>query len=175
MSKNAKRLIALLIGVCLWIFYVLEEEMAGYGIYTVIDYNTHELAGCIPFLCTGITIAYFIYLCWKVIKKIADKWDRYFVVILFVLVLLQGNYMHQEHKEMRTTVYAQVESVDEIEEIIVIQSESLSGEKGEVITLESPMLVNNMVEIGGQEYLITYSWKKENPLKGKLQMIQRVE
>lgn len=170
MEKSSRRTIALLSGIFLWVFYIFQDEMANYGMYTVCSYRMHELASIIPFLCIGVTIGWSIYLVVRTLKKKSDKADKIFVMILLALVLFQGCYIHQMYQLVSTAVVATVESVDEQQEEIVIKVDS-----GQTVTLESPMLVNKMVETNGREYLVTYTWHKGKPSEGKLHMISIVE
>ena len=42
MEKYLRRLVILLIGLVLWMVYICDKEMARYGLYTILSYNTHE-------------------------------------------------------------------------------------------------------------------------------------
>lgn len=171
MEKRSRRIIALLCGICLWIFYIFQEEMANYGMYTVISYQMHEIASIIPILLMGATIGWFIYILYKMIKKKSDGADKVFIIILLGLVLLQGSYVRQMSKQVTTTTLVVIERIDGENNRIIVQNEDLSLR----VKLESPMLVNDMLETDGQKYLVTYVWHEGKPNEGKLQMIQRVE
>ena len=56
-GKYGKRAIVVLAGIWLWTFYIFQEELSRYGLYTIISYNIHEIASVIPFLCIGIAAA----------------------------------------------------------------------------------------------------------------------
>ena len=121
MGKYGKRAIVVLAGIWLWIFYIFQEELSRYGLYTIISYNIHEIASVIPFLCIGIAA-----------------------------VILIGLYI-KENSKGTTTVIASVESVDDQNgEIIIIDA------AGQKITLQSPELVNRIIETDGQKYIIQY-------------------
>lgn len=151
MGKYGKRAIVILAGICLWIFYIFQEELSRYSLYTVISYNIHEIASVIPFLCIGIAAAWCVYLFVKVIKKQSDRYDHGFLMILLAAVILMGLYIYKENSVVRITVIASVESVDEQNgEIVIIDKE------GQKMTLQSPDLVNRIIETDGQKYLMEY-------------------
>ena len=85
MQKRNKRAFIPLCGVCLWIFYVFQEELARYGLYTIISYNMHELAFVIPFLCMGTAVIWCGYLLAKAVKRKCDRQDKDFVGIFWQL------------------------------------------------------------------------------------------
>ena len=121
MGKYGKRAIVVLAGIWLWTFYIFQEELSRYGLYTIISYNIHEIASVIPFLCIGIAA-----------------------------VILIGLYI-KENSKGTTTVIASVESVDDQNgEIIIID---VAGQK---MTLQSPELVNRIIETDGRKYIIQY-------------------
>lgn len=72
MEKRSKRAVVLLCGIGLWIFYLFQQELAEYGLYTIISYNVHELASVIPFLCMGTAVIWCGYLLVKAAKKKCD-------------------------------------------------------------------------------------------------------
>lgn len=167
-NTKAKRIIILLIGTCLWTFYILQNELANYGIYSVVSYQIHEIASVIPMLCFCVSIIWFIKLLYTSIKKKSK--DVLFAIVLLCILLLQGSYLNSMSKEWSTTCVVKIVSIDEAQNRLVVEQ----VESGKVIELESLMLVNNMVEPEGQTYLVTYSWNEKNPDKGKLRMIQTV-
>ena len=167
-KTKAKRIIILLIGTCLWTFYILQNELANYGIYSVVSYQIHEIASVIPMLCFCVSIIWFIKLLYTSIKKKSK--DVLFAIVLLCILLLQGSYLYSMSKEWSTTCVVKIVSIDEAQNRLVVEQ----VESGKVIELESLMLVNNMVEPEGQTYLVTYSWNEKNPDKGKLRMIQTV-
>ena len=166
-NTKAKRIIIILIGVCLWTFYILQNELANYGIYSVVSYQIHEIASIIPVVCICGSVIWFVRLLYTSIKKKSS--DILFAIVLLCIILLQGIYLHSMSKHSTTSV-VKIVSVDEMQNRLVVEQ----VESGKVIELESLMLVNNMVELEGQTYLVTYSWKEKNPNKGKLTMIQKV-
>ena len=73
MEKQSKRIIVLLSGIYLWIFFIFQEELSRYGLYTLTSYNVHEIASFIPFLCVGTAIIWCGYLIVKVAKRQAER------------------------------------------------------------------------------------------------------
>ena len=143
MEKQSKRIIVLLSGICLWIFFIFQEELSRYGLYTLTSYNVHEIASFIPFLCVGTAIIWCGYLIVKVAKRQAERYDLFFMVILLLIIFLMGRYIYRWSHTGSVSVIATVESVDK-----------MSGEI--VITLQSSEMINGMLETDGKKYLITY-------------------
>lgn len=170
MEKRNKRAVILLCGVCLWIFYVLQEELARYGLYTIISYNMHELASVIPFLCMGTAVIWCGYLLVKAVKGKSDRQDKVFAGILLAVIFLLGYSIYQETAAVSITVVSSVESVDMQEGKLVIKDDD-----GEKVTLESPELVNGMIETNGTEYLITYEWNGKTSEAPRVRMISVME
>lgn len=81
MGKQSKRIIVLLSGICLWIFFIFQEELSRYGLYTLTSYNVHEIASFIPFLCIGTAIIWCGYLIVKVAKRQARRQGESFSFI----------------------------------------------------------------------------------------------
>ena len=150
-------------------FYILQNELANYGIYSVVSYQTHEIASIIPGVCICGSIIWFVGLLYSSIKKKKSS-DILFAAILMCIILLQGIYLHSMSKEYSTTSVVKIVSMDEEQNHLVVEQ----VENGKLIEPESLMLVNNMVEPEGQTYLVTYSWNEKNPNKGKLRMIEKI-
>ena len=167
MEKRSKRAVVLLCGIGLWIFYLFQQELAEHGLYTIISYNVHELASVIPFLCMGTAVIWCGYLLVKAAKKKCDGQDKVFIGILLVIIFLLGYYVYQDASGVSVTVVSTVESVDKQEGEVVIRDS-----EGKKVTLESPELVNGMLETNGTEYLITYGWDGKT---SELQWISLIE
>lgn len=171
MEKQRKRIIILLSGLCLWIFYIFQEEMANYGIYTLVNYSLHEMASLIPYLSIGLTTAWVIYLLTRIVKKKFDQSDKFFVAVLSALVILQGCYLHHVSNIYTTTILVTVESINEQQgEIVAVGVDGYDG-AGRKIVLKTPMLAYNLMETDGQVYYITYGHHKNNPTEGILYMV----
>ena len=168
MEKWSKRAIVLLCGLSLWIFYFFQQELSKYGLYTIISCNVHEVASVIPFLCIGTAVIWCGCLLMKAVKKKkCDGQDKVFIGILLVIIFLLGYYVYQDASGVSVTVVSTVERVDmQKGEVVIRDSE------GKKVTLESPELVNGMLETNGAEYLITYEWDGKT---SELQWISLIE
>lgn len=87
-----------------------------------------------------------------------------------MIIFLLGHYVYQEASGVSVTVAATVESVDMQKGEIVIKDP-----EGKAVALESPELVNGMIETDGQEYLITYEKNGETSELRKVQVISVFE
>lgn len=168
-GKRGGRIAVSVIGICLWVIYLLEDELANYGIYTVISYSVHEMMAALPFVLTTATLIWLVLLTVKIVKKKNDKDDLIFAVILLIFTVLQGYYFYSINGRYTTAMFATVESADNAGTEMKVRTED-----GRLITMETSELVCNMVRTDGTEYFITYTFDEENPLEGKLQMISFV-
>lgn len=166
MEKRIRRIAISVMGVCLWIIYLLESELSGYGIYTFISYQIHELISLLPFILIGITLIWLIILVIRIVKKKNDKEDMLFTAILLIFAVLQGDFIFQSYNTSTNFIRATVENIDSVNGEIEIRNET-----GQTILLDAPELVRNMVCTDGTEYFITYRFDKTSRLEGKLQMI----
>lgn len=169
-EKMARRIIILVVGICLWIIYLLESELSGYGIYTIISYRTHESMSVLPLIMLGITIIWMIFLIVKTVKRENDKEDIFFAVILLVLAVPQAYYLYKMDNRVTSSVVVTVENTD-----VTKQEMTVRNKEGQAIILETPELVCNMVQTDGTEYLVTYVFDHTDSWEGKLQMISYVE
>lgn len=165
-EKWYKRVIILLAGLCLWICYIFEQALSRYAVYTVVSYNVHEIMSFIPFLLLGVTAVWLCYLVFSVLKKKGNSSDKIFAVFLLLIVILQGSYIYNQTTADGNTAVMTVKDVNE--ESMEITAED---REGQLITLKSPMLVNNLVEADGKEYLIQYKPDKGDWRRGTLEMI----
>lgn len=171
MAKQSKRIIILLSGLCLWTFFIFQEEMAHYGIYTLVSYSLHEVASLIPFFSIGITAAWAVYLLTCIVKKESDQSDKIFAAVLLTLAILQGCYLHHVSSICTTTAIVTIESINEQQgEIVAVGVDGYAG-AGHRIVLKAPMLVYHMMETDGQTYCITYGHSEDNPAEGILYMV----
>lgn len=168
MMRFLIQIILLLLGVCLWIIYIFQEEMARYGrLYIDISYPIPE--GCIPLLCMTATIIWLCYLLKRLVRQKGVLPDVLFAVVLIGALFWQGDYLEQQtHTNSTTLLIAEVVSVSEQERDIVVRAID-----GTEITLDCPQLVKRMLAKGGQKYSITYEWQDGNPYEGVLCAIQR--
>lgn len=172
-NKKEKSLIiyAIIIGVLLWGFYIVQEEFANYGMYQLISYRVHEVASIIPLACTFVTILCAGYLLYRVTKRKSDKTEKRVLLVLLLCLILQVGYLHHQSKMVSTTAVCTVEDVRKREEIIVVSI----GDEEKKVELHSPMLVNGLLEENERKYLITYVWMEGKPTEGELHMIELVE
>lgn len=168
MEKRYRRIIALLVGACGWIFFLFQEEMADIGMYTLIPYSVHELASVIPLLSFAVTLVWVICLLIRVGRREADRADKIFFGVLLILTLTQRDYIWKQ--ETYTTAVVTIESIDDRNGTILTENSD-----GEQMELEAPMIVRGVLETDGQEYLISYTWYWKEPDVGKLCTIERVE
>lgn len=171
MKKQSKRIIVILSGLCLWIFFIFQEEMANYGIYTLVSYSLHEAASLIPFLSIGLTAAWAAYLLICVVKKTSDRSDKIFAAVFLALVVLQGCYLHHVSNACTSTAFVMVESINERQGEVVAVGVDGYADAGHRMVLKAPMLACHMLETNGQTYLITYGHHKNNPTEGTLYMV----
>lgn len=160
----------LFVGFLLWAFYIVQEEFANYGMYQLISYGVHEVASIIPLVCIVATILSVGYLSYCLIKRNCDRTGKMILMVLLLCLIAQMGYFYHQSKMVSTVAVCTVEEIRKAEETIVV---SIGDEKK--IELHSPMLVNGLLVEEDQQYLITYQWKKGQPNKGKLLMIERVE
>lgn len=173
MNKTAKRIIGILVILLLWVFFIFEEEMAFYGIYSLVNYNVHEISAYIPYLCMAVIFVWTVVTIIRMIKKQSDKNDKIFVVVLIALLALHMGFFYNLTQTATTTTVVTVESVDLQKGIITASNET--EEDNYIIELDAPELVINMVEIKDQKYIVTYQHKLENDNEGKLSAIKLLQ
>lgn len=166
MNRGVKRIVGISIGLLLWGFFFIQEEFAFYGIYSLISYEIHELSSAIPLICILATIIWIIAIIKKIIQKKACVGDKWFAVLLVILLLLQMGGFHAQGQNSVAIVPVTVESINpENSTITVINTQ---GDIKMEIELYAPDFFMNMVEVNSKEYLATYMYDKSNPKKGKL-------
>lgn len=174
MNKNSKRIIGVLVILVFWVFFLFQEEMAFYGIYSLINYNVHEASTIIPYLCLAVIFIWIVDTIIRIIKRKSDKKDKYFAVVLVVLLILNIGYFYNQIQYATTTTVATVECVDLENNTITIKNH-IDENNENMIVLDSPELVINMVEIKSQIYTVTYQHKIDNFNEGKLSMIKLLQ
>ena len=166
-KKLGLSLLSLLVGLCLWILFIFEEEMANYGIYTLANYSTHEIMSIIPFVCILVTITWFVISVVKAIKNKTFKENAIVLSLLVMALFLQISYVFSKINQITISTVAYVESINPTKEEIVI------NESGEQVILECPMIIFELLETD-EEYLITYQCKKDNSKEGKVNLVQLI-
>lgn len=173
MNKTAKRVIGILVMLLLWVFFIFQEEMAFYGIYSLINYSVHEISTFIPYLCMAVIFVWLIATIIRMIKKQADKNDKIFVVVLIAFLVIHMGFFYNQIQNATTTTVVIVESVDLQKGTITVSNETEYDNY--TIELDAPELVINMVEINDQKYIVTYQHKLENINEGKLSTIKLLQ
>lgn len=166
MTKTVKRIIGIAVGLVLWGFYLIQEEFAFYGIYSLISYRVHEISSLIPLICLLATVVWLIILIKQVVQKKAVKADKWLAVLLVVLMIFQINFLHKQSQKVSATMVVTVESVDFQEGTITVKN--AHGDEDRVVVLEAPDLFRNMVVVGDQQYVASFDYYKSNPNEGKL-------
>lgn len=159
-------MIALLSGICLWIFFIFQEELSYYGLYTIVSYSVHEIASFIPFFCIGTAVIWCGYLMVKLVKRQGDRYDMFFMMILLVIIFFLGRYIYWWSHISSVSVVATIERVDRVNGEIVIKDT-----EGQSLTLQSPELINGILETDGQKYLITYNVNMNSEGEQRVNMI----
>lgn len=173
MTKTTKRIIGIAVGLLLWAFFLIQEEFAFYGIYSLISYGVHEISSLIPLACLLTTVIWLVILIKHTIQKktvIADKW---FALLLVVLLVFQASYFHTQKQKVSATMVVTIESVDAQNGTITVIN--ANGDDKHIIVLEAPDLFRNMVVVGKQQYVASYDYYKDNPNEGKLSGLTIIE
>ncbi len=177
MNKTAKRIIGLAVVLILWFFYLVEEEFAFYGIYTVISYTVHEISAVIPYLCLAATFIWLAATIKSTVKSdFKNKKDLIFGLVLVVVMGLSLGYViNQANYTSTTLTSATVESVNTEDNTITVKTQALYDDCDSTIVLEAPDLFINIVETNGQKYILTYQHKTNDCEKGRLSTLKITE
>lgn len=154
-----------------WMFFLLEEELAFYGIYTLIDYRVHEIAALIPMLAIPATVIFLVIEIASIVKKSGDKSSKWLVLLFVCLIVLQSSWFVARADDISTSVTGIVVEVDPAEGIIVI--EKAYGEQKILAELEAPSTFCNMLEVG-ETYFFTYIHDKDTPHIGRMETFRTV-
>jgi hypothetical protein len=165
-KENYKSLFIIFIGVIFWIIYLGDSELSKYGIYTIINYSTHEVLSLIPLLSIFITSVWLLSLIIKIIKERNIKSHKFIFVLLIILFISQAMYISDKEQTNTTSFVTNIDKIDG--NTIIIDTDEHE------IKLYCPELVIGLLETDGTEYGITYEWNKKNPGFGKLTMVQSI-
>ena len=154
-----------------WMFFLFEEELAFYGIYTLIDYRVHEIAAIIPMLAIPTTVIFLVVEIVAIVKKKGDKSSKWLVLLFVCLIVLQSSWFAARADDVSTSVIGVVLEVDPSEGIIVI--EKAYGEQKILAELEAPGTFCNMLEVG-ETYSFTYIHDKNEPHRGRMEAFSPV-
>ncbi|HWT76280.1 MAG TPA: hypothetical protein VN258_16390 [Mobilitalea sp.] len=167
-KENIYRILLLSIGLILWLIFLCDHEMSRYGIYTIFSYNMHELLSMVPFLCLIFTFCWLISIIVVSVRNKDIKSDIFFGILLLVLCVSQFIYIHNQSQIRITSIVTSIEKIDREKLEIIIDTQEYS------LTLDCPMLVQDLLQTDGTEYLITYENNKTSTKHGKICMIQSV-
>jgi apolipoprotein N-acyltransferase len=173
--KNMKK--ALRIGIFLgilalsWTFFLLEEELAFYGIYTLIDYRVHEIAAIIPMLAIPTTVVFLAVEIASIVKKKGDKSSKWLALLFVCLIALQSSWFADRADDVSTSATCVVVEIDPAEGIIVIEKAYVQQKiRAE---LEAPGTFCNMLEVG-ETYFFTFVHDKDTPHRGRMETFRPV-
>lgn len=168
-SKLYPRCILLLVGILLWTLYLCQLEMSRYGIYTLFSYSVHQVLSVVPFLGLAGTVFWLAAVLIRGRKAYDWKIRLPFAALLAVLLICQTVFLVGQTQLRTISIVTTVVSSNPLTEKVVIES------GGGQVTLDCPALVQNMVELGDQQYMVTYEYRNGKPNEGTLCMIQRVK
>lgn len=161
-------LIVLLIQLCLWIIYIFDSELANYGIYTIIDYSTHEILSLIPLGGTLVTIILLILVLKKNIRYKTLGNNIIVIMILVAAAVGQIGYIFYDSDKISITTVGRIEKIDPHNSQITV------NKSGERLVLECPMIIYELLEIDDREYLISYQTRKSKMNQGRVSLIQLI-
>ena len=148
-----------------WMFFLFQNELAFYGIYTLVAYPVHEIAGIIPMLAIPATIILLIIEIIAIVKKKGNKSSKWLVILFVCLIVLQSSWCAVRIDDVSTAATGVVVECDPAKGIIVI--EKTYGEQKTLIELDAPGTFCNMLEVG-EKYFFTYVYDKDTPNKGRM-------
>lgn len=122
MNQCTKRIVGILVGLIAWWFFLMQEEFAFYGIYSVVSYGIHEVSILIPLTCLVATGIWIFKMVKQLIRKKATKIDKWFLALLLVLLLGQMGYFRVESQKISVTMIVTVENINQQEQTIIRHS-----------------------------------------------------
>ena len=84
MNQCTKRIVGILAGLIAWWFFLMQEEFAFYGMYSVVSYGVHEISTIIPISCLFVTFIWIFVMIRQLIRKKANKIDKWFLASCFI-------------------------------------------------------------------------------------------
>ena len=166
MNQCTKRIVGILAGLIAWWFFLMQEEFAFYGIYSVVSYGVHEISTIIPISCLFVTFIWIFVMIRQLIRKKANKIDKWFLALLLVLLLVQIGYFRVQSQKISVTMIVTVENINQQKQTITVVN--TKGDEEQRVVLNAPDFFTNMLEVSDREYLATYVCYKNNPYRGKL-------
>ncbi len=89
-----QRILLFLLCISIWLIYLLQKELAAYGIYTVIPYRISEVMSLIPKLGILTAVIWFLCLCLQKEKQLPDK---IFLVVMESPMIISNILEKQEY------------------------------------------------------------------------------
>lgn len=171
MTRTFKRSVAICGGVLLWVCYLLQEELARYGLYTLFDYGVHELASAIPLVSLVITVVALVVLVCQMVRKSGEPSNPWFILLLAFLLVVQLFYFYDASQVVSVSTVVTVEDVDQEHGTITVVD--AFAEEATPVVLEAPELVLNLVQEGDAQYSVMYECRSGQPDQGKLVSMSR--
>lgn len=171
MTRTFKRIVAICGAVLLWVCYLLQEELARYGLYTLFDYGIHELASAIPLVSLLVTVVALMVLVCQMVRKSGEPSNPWFILLLAILLVAQLVYVYDASQVVSVTTVMTVEDVDPEHGTITVVN--AFAEEATPVVLEAPELVLNLVQEGDAQYSVMYECRSGQPAQGKLVSMSR--
>lgn len=164
-----KSIVLLIIGMIFWMAYLYDQDMSRYGIYTLFNFNTHEVLSMIPLVSIVITAIWIVYLLIESFRERKIKSHKIFCIIFIVLFITQTMYIKKLYQTFTTTIYTSISKINKGTMEIIIDTDDYD------LTLDCPMIVLDLLKTDGTEYGIQYEFNEKNPSYGKLSIVQTVD
>lgn len=150
----------------LWVCYLLQEELARYGLYTLFDYGAHELASVISLISLLATVVALVVLVCQVVRKTGETSNPWFILLLGLLLVAQLSYFYDASQVVSVTTVVKVVAVDEEHGTITVVN--AFEEEAAPVVLDAPELILNLVQEGDAQYSVMYESHSGHPDQGKL-------
>ncbi len=165
MKKNYHRIVAVLIGLCVWTAYIFQEELGRYALYPIISYSDSELLLTIVAAFIPLTALWAILVAVKIIRRKGDKSDIAFVVLLALLFVVQKNNLIRNAR-WETSGVATVTDVNESEHTVTIVTGKEAYEQ-QTIQLDCPQMFLGLIE-EDRQYVVTFARDSLEATEGEL-------
>ena len=171
-KKTNKSLFIIILGAWMWTIFIFQNELANYGLYTIIDWSIYEVMSAIPLVFGIGSVVWFIKLMIKSRKTKTVNDNKIILVTLFFAIILQFGYVINSSYQVETSMVAYVVSIDQNNsEIVIEKSENMLEYDTEEIKLECPMVIRQLLQ-EGEQYMFTYTTSKDKPNEGVVLLAQ---
>ncbi len=171
-EKVKKSLFIILIGIWMWTIFIFQNELANYGLYTIIDWSFYEVMTAIPLFFGIGSVVWFIKLMIKSRKTKTFNDNKIILVTLFFAIILQLAYVINSSNQVETSMIAYVVSIDQNNsEIVIMKNENMLEYDTEEIKLECPIVIIELLQ-EGEQYMFTYTTSKDKPNEGVVLLAQ---